>query len=477
MPISNTLLWLAFFLSTWLILTLIFSKPDPPKLRLVAVIFPLQLLLRLCSRYWLPLWTVRAGDENVWLDAVQMYETTGVIPYGSIAQGPGIFWAVGFIGQALHVEYGTALTILAVGLGSLCVVPVYLMYESFAGDRTQVALASVLLVFLADSMVYSTTIGRPTLLGLFLLPLAIWALQSLYAHFRWSTFTGLLLVTVMILMAHAPITYVVLLLALSLSLIVYDQVTKWQVAYAMIAFTLYGIVLQLILPDLDRIWKTELLGVYPLSVVPSVLGSNFFLAFPLIAASVLALSWIVAAASRRAGSFVSLSQLLRARTFYMVVLVALVLAALVVASLFQKYSGFIADAYGDPVKLLLLHGWKIPFGILALAGVRRWLLSRSDSRRVHNCVAFPWLLCIIAVVAFLAWYPPLKAYPGLWNLDERFFEFAYYPAFYFVGVELERLSTRLPRRTFNWVILPLVSLFVIPSIIVGTRDVDFIKPP
>lgn len=97
------------------------------------------------------------------------------------------------MGNLLHVGFPSALVILAIALGSLYVLPAFFMYRKFDGDRIQVALSSILLLSMADVMIYSTTVARPTLLDLFLVPLAIAALQSLYERFRWPAFFGLLL--------------------------------------------------------------------------------------------------------------------------------------------------------------------------------------------------------------------------------------------------------------------------------------------
>ena len=84
-----------------------------------------------------------------------------------------------------------------------------------------------------------------------------------------------------------------------------------------------------------------------------------------------------------------------------------------------------------------------------------------------------WLISVALAVGFLATYHPLAGFVGLWNLDERFTEFLYYPAFYFIAVGVTSLRGRLPKLVFDWIALPALALFVIPSIIVGTRDPAF----
>jgi UDP-N-acetylmuramyl pentapeptide phosphotransferase/UDP-N-acetylglucosamine-1-phosphate transferase len=129
--------------------------------------------------------------------------------------------------------------------------------------------------------------------------------------------------------------------------------------------------------------------------------------------------------------------------------------------------------YGSPAYFLFLHGWKIPFAILTIYGLR--ISLREKPRGVGLVVALSWLISVAIAVGFLVTYPPIARFGGLSNLDERFAEFLYYPAFYFIAVGVTNLRTRMSKRLFNWVVIPSLALFVIPSIIVGTRDPTFFK--
>ncbi len=477
MPSSyQILIWLSYFAFNWLSLRMVFTKTGRSKRFLIAPLVIAQFFLKLFDRYLLPSYFVRAADEKVWLEAVQDYQNSGAIgAIGSLSQGPGIFYAASLTGDLIHVDYSSALVFLAIFLGSLYVLPAFFMYERFAADEKDVALTSVLLLSVSDVMIYSTTVARPTLFGLFLIPVAIAALQLLYVRFHLPSFLGLLLVSLLILLFHAPVSYVVLLLALSFSLLAYDRVTKWLSAYALVSFTLYGLTLTM-LPDLDRIWRKELFGAYPLNIIPSALGGYFFVIFPLIGVGIVGLSRVVGAASQRISQMSILWRLnLNGRATSLIIGAVTALAILGGVLVFRAYSNYITNAYGDLGAFLLLHGWKLPFGILAVLGIRTHLRTRLHNSGSRHSIAFSWLLSLLIAVLFLAWYPPVRRYGGLGNLDERFAEFAYYPSFYFIALGLLSISKRSSSRMFKWVVLPMISLFSIPSIIVGTRDPDFIK--
>ncbi len=162
--------------------------------------------------------------------------------------------------------------------------------------------------------------------------------------------------------------------------------------------------------------------------------------------------------------------LVNERVAYLILAVAL---AAGVGLVLLKYSSYIVLIYGSPASFLLLHGWKIPFAILTLYGLRSNL--REKPRGVGLVVALSWLISVALAVGFLATYAPIGRFVGLSNLDERFAEFLYYPAFYFIAVGVTNLRTKMPQWLFDWVAIPSLALFVIPSIIVGTRDPTFVK--
>ena len=457
---------LAFYVFTIISLRLSYSN----RLRNVGVVLVLvvfaQLMLKLYDRYYLPYFTLRAGDEIFWLTSLATYQTNATIPVTTLAQGPGIFYASAFIGQLFHLSFDSALILLAIGLGCLYVLPAFGMYSSFAKGSSVVAMVGVLLVSMSDVMIYSTTIARPTLFGLFLLPLAMRDMKLLFEQPGVQVLLRLSAVTFLILLFHTPISYVVLLLTLSLLLIL-RKATRWTAVYTVLAFGIYGLFLRLALPDLYRIWRVELFGAYPLNTLSGVFGSNFFVLFFCAGGLVVLASFIVA--NLRGGRKWDVIRV-NERAAYIILVVALTVGA---GFVLLKYSSYVALIYGSPVYFLLLHGWKIPFAILTLYGLR--ISLREKPRGTGAVVALSWLISVALAVGFLATYPPIDRFVGLWNLDERFTEFLYYPAFYFIAVGVTSLRTRMPKRLFDWVLIPSLALFVLPSIIVGTRDPTFFK--
>ncbi len=466
MSLATALIWLAFYVFTIVSLRLCFTN----RLRNVGVVLVLvvvaQFMLKLFDRYYLPYFPLRAGDETFWLTSLVTYQTNSTIPVTTLAQGPGIYYASAAVGQLLQLNYASALVVLAIGLGCLYVLPAFGMYSSFAKGSYMVAMVGVVLVSMSDVMIYSTTIARPSLFGLFLLPLAMRDMKLLFERAGVQVLLRLFVVTSLILIFHTPISYVVLLLTLT-SLMILKKTTWWTAAYTVFAFGNYGLFLKLALPDLYRIWRVELFGAYPLNIISNTLGSNFFVLF-------LCAGFVVVLVSLAVANFGSLRRLesvrVDERLAYLALAVALVAG---VGSVILKYSSYIALIYGGPTYFLLLHGWKAPFAILALYGLRVSL--REKPRGMGLVVALSWLISVGLVVGFLATYPPIGGFVGLRNLDERFAEFLYYPAFYFIAVGVTTLRTRMSTRLFDWVALPILALFVIPSIIVGTRDLTFLR--
>ena len=423
-----------------------------------------QLIVKLFDRYYLPYFPIRAGDENFWLASVATYQTNSTIPVTTLAQGPGIFYASALFGHLLQLNFSSALVVLAIGLGCLYVLPAFGMYSSFAKGSSIVAMVGVVLVSMSDVMIYSTTIARPTLFGLFLLPLAMRDMKMLFEQPRIQILLRLLAVTFLILIFHTPISYIVLLLTLSL-LMILRKATRWTAVYTVLAFGLYGLFLRLALPDLYRIWRVELFGAYPLNILSATFGGNFFVLFFCAAVVVLMVSW---------GSAYLRDRLIvvhvNETVAYLILAVALIGGAGLVL---LKYSSYVALIYESPAYFLLLQGWKIPFAILTIYGLR--ISLREKPRGVGLVVALSWLISVAVAVGFLVTYPPIGRFGGLSNLDERFAEFLYYPAFYFIAVGVTNLRTRMSKRLFDWVAIPSLALFVIPSIIVGTRDPTFFK--
>ena len=471
-PLGYVAVWLGYYLFALFMLRIAFSTRRLPIYLLLASLLVAQFCMKLIDRYYLVAFSMRSGDESFWLRTLGAYQTTGEIPIEAIAQGPGIFYLVTATSNFLHFDYGSTLVILAIGFGSAYVVPAFLLYRVlFKGDE-RLAFATTLLLSMSDVMIYSTTIARPTLFGLFLIPLAVGAFQALRGRFRWRMFGLLIFVSVLILFVHTPITFVVLLAVVSFTILIFDKTRKWEATYTLILFSSYGIMLRLFLPDLDRIWRTELFASYPLDLISAFSGENFFLVFPVVGLGVLALSLLLPLltnsgfAKRRSKSIQNGS-----RRAYYVMLVLILMAGLTLGSVVWKYAAYILSNYGGVGLFLLLHGWKIPFGVIGLLGLRR--VGTRFSRTANDTI-LPWLLSMAVIVATLSVYAPIWArFLGLWNLDERFAEFAYYPAFYFVTLGLNCLATRLSQRRFHW-ILPLIALYTIPSFIVGTSILAFL---
>lgn len=429
-----------------------------------------QFCMKLLDRYYLVAYNLRSGDEAFWLQTLASYQATGKIPIQAIAQGLGIFYLSSGTASLFHVDYGSALVALAIALGSLYVIPAFALYRILFEGNEKLALVSVLLLSMSDVMIYSSTIARPTLIGLFLLPLAVGAFQALRKRFHWSMFGLLTFVSILILFVHMPITFLVLLAVASFTLLIFGKVKRWEAVYTMFMFSSYGITLRLFLPDLDRIWRDELFSGYPLKMMSDIAGPYFFLIFPIIGLGTLGVSMLLP------GLVTSVRARFRNRPIKVglgtasVTLIAL-FGCLTLVFVLWRYSAYIADYYGGIGPFLLLHGWKIVFGVIALLGLRS---IGAKFNRSSNDTILAWLISLTLIVVILAAYIPLWArFVGLWNLDERFSELVYYPAFYFVTVGLNCLATRFSQRRFQW-ILPIIALYVLPSIIVGTSMLAFL---
>jgi hypothetical protein len=455
-----------YFLFTLFMLRMAFSRSKlPVRLLIISLLFA-QFCVKLIDRFYLAAYPARAGDENIWLNSLALYKSSGKIPLQGSLEGPGIYYLVYVVASAFHIDYTSALTWLAIVLGSCYLVPTFIMYRVFFEGNTRLAFASTLLVSMADVMVYSTTIARPTLFGLFLMPIAVGAFQSLRGRFRLSTFIILVFSSIAILIMHAPITYVVLLSLVSFTILIFDKVGKWEAAYIVILFASYGLAL-LFLPLLETMWKTDFFGVFPLNLVSAFMGSGFYLIFPTVSCFVLVLSSllrITIVRIRMQGKIMS-PEASRVASYIFLGLVSL--GGLIFSILTLSKYAFVIGFYGI-VGFALLHAWKILFTVIGLIGLKT-IATRYN--RTSNDTTLSWLLSVAVIVVVLAAIAPLTQEPGwagLFNVDERFAEFAYFPAIYFVTVGLNCLAARLPTRIFRWIILPLIASYAIPSIMVGT---------
>lgn len=476
MDIVRLSIYCLFCLFSYCTLRLIYRRNGFPSKYLLIALVGVQFALKIFDRYYVPSFgsILRGGDEVAplgWVDLISKFQKTGIIPFSTMSEGPGIYYLVYGIASVAHVAYVQALVIAAIVFGSLYVLPCYYMYRQFGSvwnsDSTRIALAGTTIISMSDVMVYSTTIARPLLIGLFLLPIAMWALQRIYVDFRWTTFAPFLTVSVLILLVHAPFTYVVLLLVATFIGLLYDHLRKWSAVYILALYALYGLAIAYVMPDLGRIWRMELFGAYPLKIISVFFGKDFFLIFPLLGLVVLLLiigrSHVTLRLTKRGlGS---------ARLWRFLVVLLAALAVVGAAGVLTAYSAYISQFYGSMWRFLLFQGWKLGFGALAFLGLRIYL-----TRNQKISVPISWTVSLGFLVVILALYTPLRSYPGLSNLDERFAEFLYYPAFYFIGVGLDYLEKNTSPRIFRWIVLPLVSIVTIPSLMVGVHDPTVFNP-
>jgi hypothetical protein len=221
------------------------------------------------------------------------------------------------------------------------------------------------------------------------------------------------------------------------------------------------------MPDLGRIWRVELFGAYPLKIIAVFLSKDFYLIFPALGLFVLLIIIV------RSHVFLRITKhgLSSLRLFRFLVVLLAALAVMGAAGVLTAYSAYISQFYGSMWRLLLFQGWKLGFGVLAFLGLRIYI---TRNRKISVPIA--WTVSLGFLVVILALYTPLRSYPGLSNLDERFAEFLYYPAFYFIAVGLDYLARNTSPRVFHWVVLPLVSIFTIPSLMVGVHDPTVFNP-
>jgi len=466
---------LLFYLIACILLRLTYSRRNFPTVIVLTLLVVVQLAMKMFDRYYLPSYSLRAGDELGWLERTSEYQKSGVIPYERIpgaqpfTEGPGIFYAVNFFAHILQVDYVSALVILALVFGTLYVLPAFRLYSELSHEP-QVALSAAILVSMSDVMIYSTSIARPTLLGLFLFPLAMVTLQSLYLRFRWHLCLILLAISGLIIVVHTTITSLVLLLVVSSTLVWYDRLKKWHVAYCVTLFVLCGIAVSFMLPDLNILFRDELFSIHPLNEIATALNFNYPLLFALLGSLVMCIAFLFGKVRcsllRAANHLHSSSQ--RFLVLFVVILAGFLSLAGVL--FFKNYPTYIGAAYSSLTDFILLQIWKVPLAILAILGM--WQVLRSEQR---FCVAIPWFVGILICVSIMTLYWPYRTSSGLWNIDERIGEFLYYPAFYFVAVKLKSVSSLVTSRVFNWIIIPLICLFIIPSFIIGVHDTAFIQ--
>jgi hypothetical protein len=217
-----------------------------------------------------------------------------------------------------------------------------------------------------------------------------------------------------------------------------------------------------VLVETYKIWRTELLVQTPLAQLgPDLLAIMF------VAPAFLLLLVDAAKKTHRFSSGFQFSTVARRRASILVVCaVALILIA-VACLAFSKYAEYVLLAYGQLSLFFALHSWKIPMAAIALYGL---VCVLSRKREEGSLVAVVWLLSMIVLVVFLVAYVPYRSYHGLLNLDERFLEFAVFPAATFVAYGLNEILRKVHNPAVRVLIVVLFSLFVVPSLLVGMRD-------
>jgi len=432
-----------------------------------------QAFLRLVFRYVLPTSPARFGDELAWLELVQRYGSSGLLPAEALVQGPGIFWIVRAGSALLGVGYRDSLIALSTLLGIVYVFPVYILFRKLSGDRGEVAILATLLVSTSDVMLYSMTVARPQLFGLFLVPIALLFFYELHSKPSQKLLAGFLSVSTLLLLFHAPISYTILLITVSsLSVILRGKSPLSAVSiYALYAF--YALALAMTPAGLGRIWNQELMTVHPLSLISSTLGSHFYLALILV-------PFFICAVSIATHHFYpSLSRFTRTR-IQRTSLVGLASIALVLTSIpllhefNSKYEGYIVSVYGSWNQFAALHSYKLVVGALCIYGMKSMWgeLRRGDLTRFRFLMC--WLFTLLGIAVALLPSMTLKLPPGLWNLDERVLEFAYYPAFGFASHGYVTLIGRFSSRRYRVALHVMFSLLTVPALVLGMRDPDFL---
>jgi hypothetical protein len=424
-----------------------------------------QFAVRMFSRSVLPSYVERSGDEVFWVQEMARFQLQGTFSSHAGVEGPGVYYLVQLFHSVFHVSYVDALIEIGTLVGILSVLAAFLFYSE--GGEYHEALVAAVLVSFADAMVYSTTVIRPVLFALTLVPIALYAAEGgrLTPGPRVLAFFPLAFLT---LIFHAPIGFVVLLATLSLFFVL-KPCRDW-VDYAVLwgSYLVYVVALGTFFSGLAAVWAGLIFGVYPLLAVRQMMGGNIILIFVLMPAALTLISF--------AGDRLRLStvRFARANVSRILLLGSAILIGVLSIGLLARYGGYLTATYGDYTTIILLHGWKLAFVILAIIGLWTcWSTNPKPPALMATC----WLLSIGAITVGLQLASSsVLSIPDLWNIDERFLEFAYYPAFYFIAYGIRHVTSKLPFR-MKLVFLLALSLYVIPSLILGTRDLSLIQIP
>jgi len=438
---------------------------------LVGILVLNQIFLKIVYRYFIPGFSERAGDELFWLAKMREYQVTGSIPTLKTAQGPGIFLLVSLMSPIFAGDYSQTLIAIGSILGSIYVVPLFAMQYSATSSRN-LALFATAISAQFDVIAYSTTIARPTLIGLFLLPSLIYLFTEYRRRDEGRFLLAFIPLSLALLLVHPPITYVALLIILFATWLIFGFKARLEKIVAVSLFGIYGFTLKLAIPDLYRIWQVELLAQTPLTQLSPEFFLIIFFAPPLFLLFIDALRKRLALYSGAKNLLVRLVPERRV-LIYIAFLSFFVFASVFICLVYRKYGEYISVVYGGLPSFLALHGWKIPMAILALYGLVKVMSGKPMSEGV--CITVAWLLSMTLIVVLLLAYTPYQRYLGLYNLDERFFEFVIFPATTFIAFALDDLWKRMRSPTTRLLLIILFSAYVIPSIIVGMRDPIFLQ--
>jgi hypothetical protein len=132
-----------------------------------------QFAVRIFSRDVLPGFAARSGDEAFWVQEMARFQLQGTFSSHAGVEGPGVYYLVPLVHSVFHVSYADSLIGIGTFVGILSVLSVFLFYSQ--GGEYREALAAAILVSFADAIVYSTTVVRPLLFTLTLVPIALYA--------------------------------------------------------------------------------------------------------------------------------------------------------------------------------------------------------------------------------------------------------------------------------------------------------------
>ena len=441
---------------------------------LLGILVLNQILIKTVYRYLIPGFSERAGDELVWLAEMRKYQVAGSIPMSRTVEGPGIFLLVSLISPIFAGDYSQTSIAIGLLLGSIYVLPLFAMQYRATNSRS-LALFATAISAQFDVIAYSTTIARPTLIGLFLLPMLIYLFMEYRARGEARFLLAFIPISLALLIIHPSFTYVVLLIILFATWLIFGFKARFEKITSVLLFGIYGFTLKLAVPELYGIWRIELLTQTPLRELNPELFLLIFFAPPLFLLLFDAFRKRLAPYLRVKSFFVSLA----AQRLILISIAFFAFASVFSFLVYRKYVDYISIIYGGFPSFLTLHGWKIPMAILALYGLVKVISAKPMSDTV--CITFAWLFSITLIVVFFLVYTPYQHHLNLYNLDERFFEFGIFPAAAFIAFAVDDLLRRMRSPTNRLLLIASFSAYVIPSIIVGMRDPVFFwgvfKPP